>query len=380
MLTAVAGTADHVPRNRAVWDRWAADYAGPGLRMWTASEPMWGIWNIAEAQVGVLPADLAGRDCIELGCGTGYVSAWLARRGARPAGLDNSAAQLATARRMQDRFGLRFPLIHASASPAPDLGSPERSGVPSSTRRAMSGVREAAMRLRLRRGTWWYGASPRAQLPGTVACGPPAPGGPPNGSVVARCSPSSAWSAWPGGCGPAGGPCCPGSFSRWRAPSCAPARAACSSCRECCSSCMPCSSRPARSGSVYGWSVSWGITPPRRSGAISKRFSTGTGPHHGRAARLLGRAGHRPRRQRVPGRTVLRIAPGAARLRPAGPARGARGCRRGAAGGPGNGERGPDHPGRPDAAGGGGHRLPVRRCERLRPRRMPIVRDLGPFR
>jgi SAM-dependent methyltransferase len=47
------------------------------------------------------------------------VSAWLARRGARPVGLDNSAAQLASARRLQDRFGLRFPLIHASAEQAP---------------------------------------------------------------------------------------------------------------------------------------------------------------------------------------------------------------------------------------------------------------------
>ena len=47
------------------------------------------------------------------------MSAWLARRGARPAGLDNSAAQLASARQLQDRFGLRFPLIHASAEQAP---------------------------------------------------------------------------------------------------------------------------------------------------------------------------------------------------------------------------------------------------------------------
>jgi SAM-dependent methyltransferase len=60
-----------------------------------------------------------GQDSIELGCGTGYISAWLARRGARPAGLDNSAAQLATARQLQDRFGLRFPLVHASAEQAP---------------------------------------------------------------------------------------------------------------------------------------------------------------------------------------------------------------------------------------------------------------------
>jgi SAM-dependent methyltransferase len=119
MLTAVTGTADHVRRNRAAWDRWATEYAGPGLRNWAAAEPVWGIWNIAETDAGVLPADLEGRDSIELGCGTGYVSAWLARRGARAIGLDNSAAQLATARQLQDRFGLRFPLIHGSAEQAP---------------------------------------------------------------------------------------------------------------------------------------------------------------------------------------------------------------------------------------------------------------------
>ena len=62
---------------------------------------------------------LAGADSLELGCGTGYISAWLARRGARPVALDNSAAQLATAAALQDRFGLHFPLIHASAEQIP---------------------------------------------------------------------------------------------------------------------------------------------------------------------------------------------------------------------------------------------------------------------
>jgi SAM-dependent methyltransferase len=119
MLTAVTGTADHVLRNRAAWDRLAADYAGPGLRLWGAAEPGWGLWNIPEAQVGLLPADVNGRDSIELGCGTGYVSAWLARRGARPVGLDNSPAQLATARQLQDRFGLHYPLLQADAEHAP---------------------------------------------------------------------------------------------------------------------------------------------------------------------------------------------------------------------------------------------------------------------
>jgi hypothetical protein len=36
------------------------------VRLWAAYEPMWGIWNITEAQAGVLPADLAGLDSIEL--------------------------------------------------------------------------------------------------------------------------------------------------------------------------------------------------------------------------------------------------------------------------------------------------------------------------
>jgi SAM-dependent methyltransferase len=115
----VAGVSDHVLRNRLAWDQWAADYAGPGLRGWEADEPSWGIWSVPEADAAVLPATLGGQDSIELGCGTGYVSAWLARRGARPVGLDNSAAQLATARALQERFGQRFPLVHASAEQTP---------------------------------------------------------------------------------------------------------------------------------------------------------------------------------------------------------------------------------------------------------------------
>jgi SAM-dependent methyltransferase len=71
----------------------------------------------------VLPPDLAGQDTIELGCGTGYVSAWLARRGARPVGLDNSAAQLATARELQRQHDLTYPLIHGNAERTPLPGA-----------------------------------------------------------------------------------------------------------------------------------------------------------------------------------------------------------------------------------------------------------------
>jgi SAM-dependent methyltransferase len=115
----MADNRDHVRRNQAAWDAYASDYAETGLRNWAADEPTWGIWSVPEAQVGMLPEALDGLDAIELGCGTAYVSAWLARRGARPVGLDVSTAQLATARGLQDRFGLRFPLLLASAEQVP---------------------------------------------------------------------------------------------------------------------------------------------------------------------------------------------------------------------------------------------------------------------
>jgi SAM-dependent methyltransferase len=112
---------EHVRRNRESWDRWAADYVANGEDNWRLQpgEESWGIWGIPEASVGLLPDDLEGLDTIELGCGTGYVSAWLARRGARPVGIDNSEAQLATARRLQAEHGIEFPLIHGNAETVP---------------------------------------------------------------------------------------------------------------------------------------------------------------------------------------------------------------------------------------------------------------------
>ena len=63
--------------------------------------------------------DVAGVDIVELGCGTAYISAWLARQGARPVGVDPTPAQLETARRLQAEFGLEFPLVEAGAEAVP---------------------------------------------------------------------------------------------------------------------------------------------------------------------------------------------------------------------------------------------------------------------
>ena len=87
----------YVEGNRAAWDRRSAEYAAYGRRAWAREEPVWGIWHLPERELRALP-EVAGRDVVELGCGTAYWSAWLARRGARVVALDVSDGQLATAR------------------------------------------------------------------------------------------------------------------------------------------------------------------------------------------------------------------------------------------------------------------------------------------
>jgi SAM-dependent methyltransferase len=61
------------------------------------------------------PRNSPARMLSKLGRGTAYISVWLSRRGARVVGIDNSEAQLGTARRLQRQYGLDFPLIHGDA-------------------------------------------------------------------------------------------------------------------------------------------------------------------------------------------------------------------------------------------------------------------------
>ena len=106
-------------RNRALWTVVNAEFTDRDAdRSWAATELTWGLFGIPERDLGVL-GDVTGLDVIELGCGTAYLSAQLARLGARPVGLDLNAAQLATAARCQARFGLAFPLVEANAENVP---------------------------------------------------------------------------------------------------------------------------------------------------------------------------------------------------------------------------------------------------------------------
>jgi SAM-dependent methyltransferase len=119
----MASWAEDAARNRELWTKSNADYTDRQARVRWAGEPAWGMWDIPETELGVL-GDVAGLDVVELGCGTAYLSAWLARAGARPVGVDITPAQLETARRCQQEFGLEFPLIEADAA---ETGLPDAS-------------------------------------------------------------------------------------------------------------------------------------------------------------------------------------------------------------------------------------------------------------
>ena len=107
---------DYAILNRASWTKANAEYTDRKAReAWAKTEIGWGMCEVPEAQVRALP-DLAGKDVVELGCGTAYFGAWLKRAGARRVvGVDVTPAQLETARRMDAEFGLGLELVEANA-------------------------------------------------------------------------------------------------------------------------------------------------------------------------------------------------------------------------------------------------------------------------
>jgi SAM-dependent methyltransferase len=112
-------SSDYVRRNIESWTRTNAEYTDARAReAWDSEEITYGIFGIPESELGVL-GDVDGLDVVELGCGTAYFSAWLARRGARPVGIDPTPAQLETARRMQAETGIEFPLVEGVAEEVP---------------------------------------------------------------------------------------------------------------------------------------------------------------------------------------------------------------------------------------------------------------------
>jgi len=110
---------EYVQQNVANWTKSNAEYTDAvAAESWAQDEITWGVWRTPESELQVL-GDVTGLDIVDLGCGTGYFCAWLARRGARVVGVDPTPAQLDTARRLQSETGLEFPLIEATGEDVP---------------------------------------------------------------------------------------------------------------------------------------------------------------------------------------------------------------------------------------------------------------------
>jgi SAM-dependent methyltransferase len=107
---------DYAVVNRERWTAANAEYTDARAQHgWTQKEITWGMSRAAEREVRILPY-LAGKEVVELGCGTAYFGAWLKRLGAaRVVGVDVTPAQLETARRMDAEFGLGLELVEANA-------------------------------------------------------------------------------------------------------------------------------------------------------------------------------------------------------------------------------------------------------------------------
>ena len=114
---------DYKLENVKAWQGFSDSYIHPGEEGWKADNPHWGIWSISESELKILPNDLKDKACLELGCGTGYVSSWMARRGAKVTGIDPTPNQLLTAKRLEEEHDLGIKFIEAFAEELPFLDS-----------------------------------------------------------------------------------------------------------------------------------------------------------------------------------------------------------------------------------------------------------------
>ena len=105
--------------NRALWAVMNERFTDAAAKdMWARLDVVWGLFAAREQDLDIL-GDVRDLDVVELACGTGYFSAWLARAGATTVAVDLSTEQLATARRLQGQLGPVFPLIQGDAERVP---------------------------------------------------------------------------------------------------------------------------------------------------------------------------------------------------------------------------------------------------------------------
>lgn len=95
--------------NQAGWDRWSAAYQAGA--MLPTDVVTYGPDIATERELRLL-GDVSGKRVLELGCGGGQCAIALARQGAIAIGVDASAEQLAHARALSTREGVKIELRH----------------------------------------------------------------------------------------------------------------------------------------------------------------------------------------------------------------------------------------------------------------------------
>lgn len=100
------GPADSARANRRWWDAEAGAYQAEHGDVLGDAEFLWCPEGLREAEARLL-GDVRGRDVLEVGCGAAQCARWLVAQGAVVTAFDVSAGQLAEARRLDARSGVR---------------------------------------------------------------------------------------------------------------------------------------------------------------------------------------------------------------------------------------------------------------------------------
>jgi SAM-dependent methyltransferase len=113
-----ASSAESVAANSAWWDADAADYHVEHGEFLGVSDFVWCPERLREADAHLL-GEVAGRDVLEVGCGSAPCARWLAGQGARVVGLDLSAGMLRYGAAANEATGADVPLVRANAERLP---------------------------------------------------------------------------------------------------------------------------------------------------------------------------------------------------------------------------------------------------------------------
>jgi SAM-dependent methyltransferase len=113
-----ATSAESVAANSKWWDADADDYHVEHGEFLGVADFVWCPERLREAEAGLL-GEVAGRDVLEVGCGSAPCARWLAGQGARVVGLDLSAGMLRYAAAANEATGIGVRLVRANAERLP---------------------------------------------------------------------------------------------------------------------------------------------------------------------------------------------------------------------------------------------------------------------